>query len=81
MDVKLLVSVWPTLAANSENYKEFISKNYTIRPEAGNNLFLKANDDLTYVDVTHPGARKAMWSKIKKNYYDNNLLHEKGWRR
>ncbi len=70
MDVNLLVSVWPTLAKGSENYKTFRAKNYTIRPEHGNNLFLEANDDLTYVDVTHPGARKALWSKLQENYYD-----------
>ncbi len=70
MGIKLLVSVWPTLAAQSENYTEFRKSNYTIRPEFGNNLFLKVNDDLTYVDVMHPGARKAMWEKLKKNYWD-----------
>lgn len=70
MNIKLLVSVWPTLAENSENYKEFKRKNYTIRPEHGVNLFLKANDDLTYLDVTHPKARKALWKELKKNYWD-----------
>jgi alpha-D-xyloside xylohydrolase len=70
MDIELLVSVWPTLAADSENYKEFINNNWTIRPELGNNLFLKVNDDLTFVDVMHPEARKALWAKLQKNYYD-----------
>lgn len=70
MGVKLLVSVWPTLTEKSENYREFIKKNYTIRPESGHNLFLKANDELTFVDVTYPKAREAMWARIKKNYYD-----------
>lgn len=73
MGIKLLVSVWLTLAPQSENYEEFIRNNFTIRPEFGNNLFLKANDDLTYVDVTHPGARKALWSKLQKNYYDQGV--------
>jgi len=70
MDIKLVVSVWPTLAPQSENYAEFRRRNFTIRPEYGNNLFLKVNDDLTYVDVFHPGARKAFWAKLKENYYD-----------
>ena len=70
MDIKLVVSVWPTLAPQSENYAEFRRRNFTIRPEFGNNLFLKVNDDLTYVDVTHPGARKAFWARLKENYYD-----------
>ncbi len=70
MGIKLLVSVWPTLSPQSENYTEFRRRNYTIRPESGNNLFLKVNDDLTYVDVTYPEARKALWAKLKTNYYD-----------
>lgn len=70
LGIKLMVSVWPTLAEESENYTEFVKSNYTIRPEHGNNLFLRASDDLTYVDVTHPGARKALWSRLQKNYYD-----------
>ncbi|MCP4625384.1 MAG: glycoside hydrolase family 31 protein [bacterium] len=70
LGIKLVVSVWPTLAPQSENYAEFRKRNFTIRPEYGNNLFLKVNDDLTFVDVTHPGARKALWAKLKKNYFD-----------
>lgn len=77
MGIKLLVSVWPTLNIKSDNYNEFIQKNYTIRPELGNNVFLsiiykqaKAIDNLTFVDVTHPGARDLFWSKIKDNYFN-----------
>lgn len=70
LGIELMVSVWPTLAEKSENYNVFKKKNFTIRPELGNNLFLKVNDDLTYVDVTHPGAREALWGKLKKNYWD-----------
>jgi len=77
MGIKLLVSVWPTLNIKSENYDEFIHKNYTIRPELGNNVFLsiiykqaKAIDNLTFVDATNPGARDLFWSRIKDNYFD-----------
>jgi len=70
MGIELVVSVWPTLAPQSENYTEFRRNNYTIRPEFGNNLFLKVNDDLTYVDFTYPEARKAFWARLKENYFD-----------
>ena len=70
MGIKLLVSVWPTLNEKSENYQEFRRNNYIIRPEHGNNVFLKVNDDLTFVDATRPEARKAFWGKLKQNYYD-----------
>jgi alpha-D-xyloside xylohydrolase len=73
MGIKLLVSVWPTLAPQSENYSTFRNSNFTIRPEFGNNLFLQVGDDLTYLDVTHPEARKAFWSILKENYYDKGV--------
>ena len=80
MGIKLLVSVWPTLNIKSENYNEFIQNNYTIRPEFGNNVFLsiiykqaQAIDNLTFVDVTNPGARDLFWSKIKENYFNQGV--------
>jgi len=80
MGIKLLVSVWPTLNIRSENYDEFVQNNWTIRPESGNNLFLsiiykqaQAIDNLTFVDVTNPGARDRFWSKVKKNYFDKGV--------
>jgi alpha-D-xyloside xylohydrolase len=70
MGIKLLVSVWPTVATESENYATLVKKNYLIRPETGVNAFLAFSGFLTFVDVTNPAARQFMWEKIKKNYYD-----------
>ncbi len=70
MGIKLLVSVWPTVATESENYATMVKKNYIMRPELGVNAFLAFSGFLTFVDVTNPAARKFMWEKIKKNYYD-----------
>jgi alpha-D-xyloside xylohydrolase len=70
MGIKLLVSVWPTVATESENYSLLVKKNYLIRPETGVNAFLAFSGFLTFVDVTNPEARQFMWEKIKKNYYD-----------
>ena len=75
MGIKLMVSVWPTLSSKSENYEEYLRRNFTIRPENGNNLFLDVGEDLTYVDATHPGARKALWSKLKEGYFDLGVRH------
>ena len=69
MGIKLLVSIWPTVATESENYPTLVKKNYLIRPETGVNAFLAFSGFLTYVDVTNPSARQFMWEKIKKNYY------------
>jgi alpha-D-xyloside xylohydrolase len=70
MGVKLLVSVWPTANRESENYEALRKQNFLIHPEVGVNIFLAYKDMLTFVDVTHPGARHFLWSKIKQNYHD-----------
>lgn len=70
MGIKLLVSVWPTVNMNSENYQTLRKNNYLIRPENGVNTFLPFAGYLTYIDPFHPGAREFIWSKLKQNYYD-----------
>ncbi len=70
MGIKLLVSIWPTVAPESENYPMMLKKNYLLRPEAGVNAFISFLGFLTFVDFTNPEARRFTWEKIKKNYYD-----------
>jgi alpha-D-xyloside xylohydrolase len=36
----------------------------------GVNVFLAYKDMLTFVDVTHAGARRFLWSKMKQHYHD-----------
>jgi len=70
LEIKLLVSIWPTVQQESENYTAMLRKNYLIRPEVGVNAFLAFSGFMTFLDVTNPDARQFMWDKIKKNYYD-----------
>ncbi|MRS02060.1 family 31 glucosidase, partial [bacterium] len=67
MGIELMVSVWPTVEEASENYKEMVEKGYLIRADRGSRFVLMG---ATHIDVTNPGARKFIWSKAKKNYYD-----------
>jgi alpha-D-xyloside xylohydrolase len=73
MGIKLLVSVWPTVATESENYSTMLKKNYLIHPEVGVNAFLAFSGFLTFVDVTNPDARNFMWDKIRQNYYNAGI--------
>lgn len=73
MGIQPIVSVWPTINENSENYQFMSDRNYLIRTEnglAGTFDFCGHN---TFVDATNPEARRFMWSKIKQNYYDLGL--------
>jgi alpha-D-xyloside xylohydrolase len=70
LGIELMVSVWPTVEATSENYREMEEKGYLIRTDRGIRIALS---DAIHIDATHPGARKFIWSKVKQNYYDHGI--------
>ncbi|MBP5299591.1 MAG: family 31 glucosidase [Lachnospiraceae bacterium] len=70
MGVKLMVSVWPTVDRESENFDEMLEKGYLIRTERGFRCGLNFEGSTIHYDATSPEARKYLWNKIKKNYYD-----------
>ena len=73
MGVRLMVSVWPTVDARSENHEAMLNRNFTIRAEKGVSVFFNFLGSQTYFDATHPGARKFLWSKVRQNYYDDGI--------
>lgn len=70
MGVELMVSIWPTVEKDSENYKEMEEKGYLIRIDRGMRFAL---GDATHFDPTNPSARMFVWDKVKKNYYDMGI--------
>ena len=73
MNVKLMVSIWPTVDRESENYEEMLEKGYLIRTERGFRTGLNFEGATIHYDATNPGARKYLWEKAKKNYYDKGI--------
>ncbi|MEM1646100.1 MAG: glycoside hydrolase family 31 protein [Ignisphaera sp.] len=69
MGVKLMVSVWPTVDVNSENYNEMVNKGLLVKTEKGLPILHTFRGFTTYVDFTNPEAGEFLWSKIKENYY------------
>lgn len=70
MGIQPIVSVWPTINENSENYSYMADRNYLVRTENGLHNTFDFCGHNTFVDATHPKAREFMWSKVKANYYD-----------
>ncbi|MCK0470101.1 glycoside hydrolase family 31 protein [Halalkalibacter sp. APA_J-10(15)] len=73
MGIKLMVSIWPTVDKKSENYEEMLQKGYLTRTEKGIRITHDFLGNTLYFDSTHPGARKYVWEKAKKNYYDKGV--------
>jgi alpha-D-xyloside xylohydrolase len=73
MKVELMVSIWPTVENQSENYPEMLERGLLIRHDRGLRVAMQCDGDVTHFDATNPEARKYIWEKAKKNYYDKGI--------
>lgn len=73
MGIELMVSIWPQIDLQSENFNEMRQKGLLIKPEMGVNVAMQFGGDSVFYDATNPKARNYVWDKCKKNYYDNGI--------
>ena len=80
LGIKVMVSVWPTVNPDSENFAELERRNLLVRTERGLNSFIKFTDsNMTHtvisglLDTTHPDARKFLWDKVRQNYFRHGI--------
>lgn len=71
--VKLMVSMWPTINENSENYKYMLDNNMLIRTASGSNRVFDFYGPQAEIDPTNPKTRSFVWSRLKENYIDNGV--------
>ena len=69
MGIQLMVSVWPQVSLNSENYDEMRQQGLLVRAEYGEQIGMRFVEDSMFFDATNPRAQRYVWTKIKKNYY------------
>lgn len=80
MGVELVVSIWPMVNHNSENYPEMKKQGMLVRCERGvsaQHEFIDTYPDgkvfSQYYDATNPKTMKFVWDAVKKNYYDYGI--------
>lgn len=73
MGTKLVVSMWPTINDNSENYSYMRDNNMLMLTSRGSNRVFNFYGWQAEIDVTNPATRDYVWSKLKKNYIDNGV--------
>lgn len=73
MGTNLIVSVWPTINENSENYKYMSDNNMLMRTVHGSDRVFDFYGWQAEIDVTNPATRGYVWSKLKQNYIDNGV--------
>ena len=73
MGMELMVSIWPQVSLTSENYPEMMQQGLLVRAEYGEQVGMRFVEDSMFFDATNPRARKYVWQKVKKNYYDAGI--------
>ena len=68
--MKVMVSIWPQVSLQSENFHEMLDSGYLVNTDKGIGTQFHTNDEeVMFFDFTNPEARKYIWEKIRNNYY------------
>jgi alpha-D-xyloside xylohydrolase len=73
LGVKVMVSIWPTVEIDSENYQEMVQRGLLVRTEHGAPVLSTFRGICSYCDMTNPEAREFIWQKVKENYYAHGI--------
>ena len=73
MGTRLVVSMWPTINENSENYRYMRENNMLIRTTKGSNKVFDFYGPQAEIDVTNPETREFVFSKLRENYLDSGV--------
>jgi alpha-D-xyloside xylohydrolase len=73
LGIKLMVSVWPQIALESENFREMKERGLLVKTERGIDVQMRFGGDSVFFDATNPEAREYVWQKCKKNYYEKGI--------
>lgn len=70
MGIKVMVSVWPQVSLESENYAVMHANNYLVNAEHGIDVGMMFVEPNQFYDATNPEARRFVWEQCKKHYAD-----------
>lgn len=73
MGTELMVSIWPTVDARSENYAEMAEKGYLVNTNRGIPVQFDHLGNSRFIDPTNPAARDFLWGVARRNYYDKGI--------
>ncbi|WP_062201439.1 glycoside hydrolase family 31 protein [Demequina salsinemoris] len=73
LGIELMVSVWPQISTESENFDELARANSLVRVERGMNVHMSFEGPSAFLDATSPAARAKVWELCKRNYADHGI--------
>lgn len=73
LGIELMVSVWPQIDVQSENYAEMRQKGLLIKTERGVEICMRFGGESVFFDATNSDARNYVWEKCRQNYYQKGI--------
>ncbi len=73
LGVELMVSVWPQVSLESENYPHLRRSNLLVRAERGLDVQMSFQGPSAFLDVTNPEARAWLWETCRRNYAEHGI--------
>ena len=73
LNIELMVSIWPTVEKQSENYEEMLRRGLLVRQDRGIRASMEGRGYPIHFDATNPAARKYIWETAKRNYHDRGI--------
>ena len=73
MGIALMVSVWPTVDKQSENFQPMWERGLLVHTERGVHTTMEFLGSTVFFDATNPESREFVWQTAKKNYYDKGV--------
>ncbi|MBQ7840459.1 MAG: glycoside hydrolase family 31 protein [Lachnospiraceae bacterium] len=70
MGIETMVSIWPQVSWESENYQEMKQQGLLVKINSGIDVQMLFEGNNVFMDATNPRTRKYVWEKCKKNYAD-----------
>lgn len=66
--VEPIISVWPTVQSDAENYNDYLENGYLVNVNRGVRMTMQIQGNTVFVDMTNKNAREYVWDRIDKNY-------------
>ncbi|KAL2672669.1 hypothetical protein Neosp_013383 [[Neocosmospora] mangrovei] len=73
MNIELMVSIWPTVEKESENYDDMLRRGFLIRQDRGIRAAMEGRGYAIHYDATNPEARQFVWDAVKRNYFEKGI--------
>jgi alpha-D-xyloside xylohydrolase len=73
LGIELMVSVWPQVSVESENFRDFRRRNLLVAAERGPDIQMSFQGPSMFLDVTNPAGRAALWELISRNYHARGI--------